>query len=254
MPAPHHGPRHDDASDDPARRRSVQHGGGTVNALGRQLADLARELHHQQTPDEVLDRIVTAAVALVPGAQEATISRVRHRSEVTAVVATSERAASFDDLQQELGEGPCLEALFDQRTIRVDELATETRWPGLARHAGELGIGSTLCFQLYVQEDNLGALNLLSERPQAFDDESEDVGQLLASHAAIALADTQQLTSLHLAMDSRDLIGQAKGILMARRKITAEQAFAVLVRHSQDTNRKLRDVAADVAGTGQLDR
>ncbi|MEZ0164426.1 GAF and ANTAR domain-containing protein [Kineococcus sp. LSe6-4] len=226
---------------------------GTGSSLSRRLAELALQLHRHRDPQDVLDGIVTAAVALVPGAREATITQVRRRQVVSAVAATSPGAGSFDALQQELGEGPCLDALFTEPLVRVDDLAADTRWPALARRAPDVGVASAVCVRLYVAGDNLGALNLLAPNPGAFDEEAEDVGQLLASHAAIAVAGTQEVANVRAALDSRDLIGQAKGILMARHKLTAEQAFAVLTRYSQDTNRKLRDVAADVAATGHLE-
>jgi hypothetical protein len=109
-----------------------------------------------------------------------------------------------------------------------------------------------LSFQLYVEGDNLGALNLYSRRPNAFDDESEHVGLLFASHAAIAFSDARKVEQLQHGLITRDLIGQAKGILMERFKITSAQAFTLLVRVSQHTNRKLRDVAKELANTGQL--
>jgi hypothetical protein len=107
-----------------------------------------------------------------------------------------------------------------------------------------------LCFQLFVQRDTLGALDLLAQATSAFTDESEHVGLLLASHAAIAAAGVYHFEHVNSALVSRDIIGQAKGILMERFKITADQAFAVLAQVSQDTNRKVSAVAEDLARTG----
>ena len=107
-----------------------------------------------------------------------------------------------------------------------------------------------LCLQLFVHRDTLGALDLLAHAESAFTDESEHVGLLLASHAAIAAADAYHFEHVTSALVNRDLIGQAKGILMERFKITSEQAFAVLAKVSQDTNRKLSAVAEDLARTG----
>jgi AmiR/NasT family two-component response regulator len=106
-----------------------------------------------------------------------------------------------------------------------------------------------LSFQLYVSGDNLGALNLYNGSPEAFSDQSEHVGLLLASHAAVAMAGAQHEEQLLQAVATRDLIGQAKGILMERYKITADQAFSLLIRASQDTNSKLRDVADHLIAT-----
>ena len=109
-----------------------------------------------------------------------------------------------------------------------------------------------LCLQLFVHEDTLGALDLLAHEKAAFTDESEHIGLLLASHAAIAVADAQKLGHAAIALANRDIIGQAKGILMERFKITADQAFDVLAKVSQDTNRKVYAVAEDLTRTGTL--
>jgi hypothetical protein len=109
-----------------------------------------------------------------------------------------------------------------------------------------------LSFQLYVEKDNLGALNLYSYRPDAFDDESEHVALMFASHAAVAFADAQRIDQLNHKAATRDLIGQAKGILMERYNINADRAFAVLVRVSQHNIRKLRDVAEELVSSGRL--
>jgi transcriptional regulator with GAF, ATPase, and Fis domain len=155
-------------------------------------------------------------------------------------------------LQEELGEGPCLDAAFDQQTVRVPDMAHEERWPRFAAVAAEAGAASMLSFQLYVEKDNLGALNLYSYRPDAFDDESEHVALMFASHAAVAFADAQRIDQLNHKAATRDLIGQAKGILMERYNINADRAFAVLVRVSQHNNRKLRDVAEELVSSGRL--
>jgi hypothetical protein len=134
-----------------------------------------------------------------------------------------------DKLQEEVGQGPCLDAAYQEETVRVADMASETRWPLFAARALAAGAGSMLAFQLYVEHDNLGALNLYSYEAHSFDDESEHVGLLFASH------------------------GQAQGILMERHKISGDQAFAVLARASQNSNIKLRDVAEHLVLSGLLD-
>lgn len=129
-------------------------------------------------------------------------------------------------------------------------MATELRWPLFARRAAD----SMLAFQLYVDGDNLGALNLYARRPNAFDDESEQVGLLFASRAAVAFAFAfaQQIDGLHQADQTRDVIGQAKGILMSRYNLTAAQGFQALVRASQHGNTKILSVATDLTQTRRL--
>jgi len=211
-------------------------------------------MQRQLDPQQVLDRVVSLAVTMVPGADEATITMVRARRHVYSAAATGDLARWFDSLQNETGDGPCLDAMWKQQTIRVNDLAADPRWPVLGPRAGARGVGSILCLQLFVHADTLGALDLLAHEKAAFTDESEHIGLLLASHAAIAVADAQNLEHATIALASRDIIGQAKGILMERFKITSDQAFDVLAKVSQDTNRKLYAVAEDLTRTGRLDR
>ena len=103
-----------------------------------------------------------------------------------------------------------------------------------------------LCFRLFVEGDTLGALNLYSKAGNAFGQESRTVGLVFAAHAAIALSSAIHDEQMEEALQSRDLIGQAKGILMAREGITADQAFDMLRRASQRLNVKLRDVAGSI--------
>jgi len=220
--------------------------------LSQRLADLARDMQRQDDAAAVMEVIVSTAVAMVPGAEEATISLTQGRRRVVSAMATSDLPRRFDDLQEEIRQGPCLDAMYEHETIRVDDLTSEQRWPELARRVRGLGLSSMLCFQLFVEGDDLGALNLLARQRAAFSDESERIGLLFASHAAVAVAQAQKLNHMGTALASRDVIGQAKGILMERYKITPTQAFALLARASMDTNRKLHEVAEYLATTGVL--
>ncbi len=221
--------------------------------LSQRLAELARNMQRQADAASVMELIVSAVAGTIPGAEEATVTLVHNRRRVVSAASTGQLARRFDDLQQETKQGPCLDAMYQQESVRVDDLASDPRWPELARRATEeLGVASVLCIRLFVQENDVGGLNLLARRPGAFTDESERIGQLFAAHAAVAVADAQDLNHITTALASRDVIGQAKGILMERYKITGEMAFALLAKTSQDTNHKLYDVAEHLAQTGSL--
>ena len=222
------------------------------NQLAEDFGELARSLEEHDDPDVVLAEIVAAAVAMVPGADEGSISVVTARSGVGSQAPTGDLPVQVDALQEETGQGPCLDAAFEQQTVRVADMASEDRWPHFARRASQAGAASMLSLQLYVAGDNLGALNLYSRTAGAFDDESEQVGLLFASHAAVAYAGVRKEAQLAKAVVSRDLIGQAKGILMERYKISPERAFLVLTRASQNNNRKLYDIAAELARHGTV--
>jgi GAF domain-containing protein len=220
--------------------------------LAGRFGDLARTLHAETDVARTLEAIVRAAVDTVPGAAHAGIMRVEGRSRITTPAATDKLVEQVDQVQYETRQGPCLKALFDEHTVRVPDLAEDGRWPDFAAGALALGVGSMLSFQLYAADDALGALNLYAPAPHAFDEGSEHVGLLFAAHAAVALANAEQQEQLTEAVRTRDLIGQAKGILMERYKLTGEQAFALLVRGSQQTNIKLRDLAEHLVHSGEL--
>ena len=220
--------------------------------LATMLSDVAQSLQQEPDLQETLQGIVDAAVEAIPGAQHVSLSAVTRRREVHTRAATDNLPRAVDRAQYETGEGPCLETLYEQRTARIANMTVEERWPAFTASARGLGVGSMLAVQLFVQGEDLGALNVFSEEVEAFGEESEHVALLFASHAAVAMAGAQETEQLRSAIEFRDLIGQAKGILMERFTITGEQAFQVLTRVSQHSNRKLRDVATELAENGTL--
>jgi GAF domain-containing protein len=226
---------------------------GPTRQLGDAMSRVARQLQEEHGRVEAtLQAITAAAVRTVPHADECGVSYVIGRRRIEPRAWTSELPRMVDSLQEQLGQGPCLDAVWDQEVVRVDDVATDDRWPAFARQASALGVRSMMCFQLFVAGDKLGALNMYSRTRNAFDEESQDIGLLFASHAAVALAGAEHEEHLRAGMDSRDLIGQAKGILMERHRLTADQAFGVLARVSQEMNRKLVDVASELTSTGAV--
>ncbi|TKV29380.1 GAF and ANTAR domain-containing protein [Arthrobacter sp. NamB2] len=216
------------------------------------LSELARSLQREDSEDAVLEQLVRAALQLVPGAEEASITLVTGRRRVESRFPSSDLARALDELQERTGEGPCVSAVYDEQTVRVPDLRNEARWPEFSTRAADAGAGSMLSFQLFVHGDNLGALNLASRTPHGFSEESGYVGLLVAAHAAVAFSDAQKLHQFKDAIATRDLIGQAKGILMERYGITSGQAFIMLVQVSSQTNAKLLAVAEQLATTGSL--
>jgi GAF domain-containing protein len=214
---------------------------------------IARRLQQEHGDVEgLLQAMTAAAVTTVPGTDAGSISYITERRHVESRAATGEFPRRVDEAQDRLQEGPCLDAARGQQVVVVTDMRDEPRWPRFAAEAVALGVGSCLSFQLVIDADRLGALNLYAHTPGAFTEESVDVGLAIAAHGAIALTGAQTEQHLRTAIDSRDLIGQAKGILMERYKLTAAQAFAVLVRASQEANRKLIDVALQLNDTGTM--
>lgn len=234
---------------DPAGEQPATSVGGD---LASQLSELARTLQNEQDLASTLTTMVSAAIELIPGAAEASISVVEARKTISSHAPSSQLPLEIDKLQEQTGQGPCMDAAWEERIVRVPDFSTEDRWPAFAPAAAAAGAQSSLSFQLWVEKDNLGALNIYGATPHAFDAESEEIGVLVAAHAAVAFADAQQISGLKEALATRDLIGQAKGILMERYKLTDQQAFVFLTRISSHTNTKLRSVAEHLTTTGNL--
>lgn len=200
--------------------------------LAQMLSEVARTFSGEQSLDDTLWAITDSAVSAVPGADFASITLVRNRREVQSVAATDVLVTRADKAQEEYGEGPCMSALYEHDTFRIDDVEQEQRWPQFRAAALELGVRSILSFQLYTDRHNLGALNLYSLHAHAFKEaEAEHVGLMFATHASVALRGAQQEKELKRAIETRDVIGMAKGILVERHKLTPDQAFDVLVRH-----------------------
>ena len=215
---------------------------GRRHDLAQVLGEVARSLDAEPDEKQTLSGIVTAAVNTIPGVVAGGISQV-HRRQVLPQMPTDELVTVCDKAQNELGEGPCLDAIWNQHTVIVDNFATDTRWPAFAARATELGAGSLISFRLYVQGDTLGALNLYGASGARFGEEARLVGEVFATHAALALAGARHSRQMDEALASRDAIGQAKGLLMAQQNLTGQQAFDLLVRAAQQANIKLTDVA-----------
>jgi transcriptional regulator with GAF, ATPase, and Fis domain len=235
----------------PVRQAVGSTGQRPAAGIGRQLSELARQMQADLTVEALLHHIVTAAAVEVPGADHAGITLVNGKK-LSTPAASDELVTRVDQVQYETGEGPSLDAARLHETVRTDDLRVEARWPRFARRATQLGVLSMLSLQLFVQDDSVGALNIYSARAGAFGPQSESDGMLLASHAALAMTSSRTETGLLAAMDSRDLIGQAKGILIERCKISGVEAFGLLVASSQAVNVKLRDVADHLVTTGEL--
>jgi GAF domain-containing protein len=215
-------------------------------------ADLALLVLSEQTLPGLLDVIVELAVTTVPGVDAASISLVIHdgkRLETTSASSVAVRVA--DEAQYRHRGGPCVEAIRTGTEVAVS--LPVPRWAAFSAAAGGLGFSSVWSFPLRPRDKTLGALNLYSTTGHGGDHQALLAARALAGQAAVVLANASTLMSAELAnrhlrdaLESRDVIGQAKGILMARHGVSADQAFDDLRRASQRHGRKLGDVAADV--------
>ncbi|WP_378741310.1 ANTAR domain-containing protein [Nocardia brasiliensis] len=225
------------------------------DALAVHFEVLTRTLLTATTVGETLQQIAAAVVVLIPDALLVSLTLRRADGTFFTPVATDDIAVELDQVQYRTSQGPCLDAARPNGPAFAasDDLSNETRWPYFAAAATRHGLGAVLSTELPAAAgpDALsGALNIYFH-PHGLNAQDKHRALLLATHAALALAHTHATeiadlrhTQLRKAIDSRDVIGQAKGILMARRGLTAEQAFDLLRRTSQDLNIKLSDLAA----------
>lgn len=218
------------------------------------LAEMARDLLAQSSVQATLDRIAAYAVELVDGCDAAGILVIKD-GRVQTLTATDNVARVSDRMQAEAGEGPCFDAV--ERKVEVyriaDMTAEDDRWPRYTSTARRLGVGSMMGFLLFTNgENDLGALNMYSSRPNLFTGRSEQVGWLLASHAAVALASARTNQGLWEAIGTRQDIGEALGIVMERHKLAEQEAFDLLTKISQNNNVKIRDLAHTINTTGRI--
>jgi hypothetical protein len=226
------------------------------------FAPLARQLFGNDDLREALAQVLKFTVEAVPGCDCASITLYRD-GRVVATVTSDAVAAELDEIQFATGIGPGPEAMQSENAVYSADLTSSPRWPVLAATAAQLDIASVLSHGLFVhrpaQWSALGAFNLYSATPGAFSDDDQEFGSILAAYVAVAVAIDQRRdevdrreAALHRGLSSRDVIGQAKGILMERQHLSAGDAFDLLRRASQRLNRKLVDVAQHLAETGEI--
>lgn len=217
-----------------------------------ELAKLARDMNAAPTENSRLELAVQAALELVGGCDHAGTTIVEAGVSITRT-GSDEVAMQADRLQQELEEGPVVDTVRDHETVLSLDLATDRRWPNWAPLAHrEVGVTSILSLLLYSDERSYGALSLYGDRPRAFDRDDLALAASLAGHVAVSIAAGRKIDHLGIALGSRTIIGQAEGILMERMGIDGDQAFAYLRRCSQDLNRKLVQLAAEIVATREL--
>lgn len=234
--------------------------------LAREFAQLTAVLLASGSVGEVLTRVVGAVRRVVPAADLVSVTLRDETGGFHTPVESGPVASEIDAAQYRSGRGPCVEsARADGPALAVaDDLRTDGRWPEFAATATRLGYRSVLATSLVpdVRPPRLpGALNVYARPAGAFVPADRDRMLLLATHASLALATCAAVSAAELqevqlrqAITSRDVIGQAKGILMARRGLTADAAFDVLRRTSQDLNVKLVELAATLtADPGAID-
>ncbi|MFL6060851.1 MAG: ANTAR domain-containing protein [Marmoricola sp.] len=215
------------------------------------LRDIAALAVTESDFSETAESVVALACETL-GCDHAGLSVFSAGGSFTTMGETSPLVAEADRMQYEYGEGPCVEAAWEQDTFVCNDLANDQRWSTWGPKAATLGFGSLLAARLTIAGESLGALNLYSTNVREFSAEDRDTAVILATHAAAPLIAVRERENLKVAVDGRTVIGQAQGILMQRFEVDADTAFSVLRRYSQVQNVKLRAVAELVVKEGGL--
>jgi len=228
--------------------------------LQRSLAALSRFLISDHSVADSLTRVAEMAVDSVAPAEFAGITMIVNER-VTTQAFTDPTCPEVDQAQYDSGHGPCLDAFRQGVTIVVDSLDGDGRWPEFAATAIAHGIHSTLSVPMLSGETSVGALNLYAPTEGAFGNADAETGRLFAAQAAVVLTNAQaywgarlKSEQLQVALDGRQPIDLAKGIIMNALGCGPDEAFDVLVKQSQRENRKLRDVAAEIVARTQRRR
>ncbi len=211
--------------------------------LAEIFAEVARALLEEHDVEGTLDRICVLAVKTMDACEAAGIS-IASGPRISSLSTSDALPRILDDIQSETQEGPCVDAIKEHEVFMTGALSEEARWPEFSRRAHEeTGVQSILSLRLFASGDTMGALNLYSTQADAFDDQDIATGSVFAAHAAVALSSAQREAQLEDKAATRDLIGMAKGIIMARQHVSDDEAFAILRRASQRMNVKIRELA-----------
>ncbi len=219
-------------------------------ALRRTMEDLPRTFRQSVPIDDLLNGVTAAAVDLIDGADCADVLVIRDSNDFRSLAPTRQLAIEVDDVQQRFREGPCLDAADGDALVQCDDLREDPRWPRFAKGAVEVGVHAMMSFQLYTHDHRKSALNLFALQPGVFTAKDQAVGAMLATHAATALIAHDRERQFQAALSSRDVIGQAKGMIMERFAVDATRAFELLKKLSQDSNTPLVDIAAVLVARG----
>ena len=213
------------------------------------FAELATITLADHSLDQVMVKVAQLTKSTLGVDGEVSVTLVQ-RGRPSTIASTGALAVDLDERQYERGYGPCLDCIAGGEPLIVEDMPTEQRWPDWAQAASRVGAGSSMSIPVPLQREVTAALNVYSTGTNSFDEAAVEVASTFAAYAGVALANMhlyeaqgQVAEQLQQAMQSRAVIEQAKGILMGQRRCGSQEAFDLLVRLSQQSNRKLRDVA-----------
>jgi ANTAR domain len=228
---------------------------GSTRDAGGGESGLAGLLFLKQAGPPSAEQLITVAAEAIPNSDHVCLTVAGTARGVQPVASSDELGPLLAALQARVDEGPGLEPVERNDLVHLPDLEADTRWPVFSRQARDLGIRSVVATRSALSPRGQVALTLYADRPDAFTADDLQTAMILGSFTGLTLEHDRQRTraaNLEVALETNRHIGTAIGILMARQMLTSEQAFQRLREVSQRQHRKLRDVAEDVARTGEL--
>jgi GAF domain-containing protein len=214
--------------------------------IAEALVLVAREINEPRSLESTLDTIVQTAARSLPGIEHVGVTIASRDGTLETKAGTDQLVWQLDQLQYDLGEGPCVHAIRKEPITKIEHACLESRWPLFMPPAIGLGLRSQLGLRLYTERETFGGLNLYSTSADIIDPDVQHMAELFAAHASIALGRVRHEADLNTALLTRKVIGQAIGILMERYAFDEDRAFMYLTRVSSHTNVKLRNVAKEI--------
>ncbi len=218
--------------------------------LARMFADMATAIDAKPSVEEALAETVDLATQAVGVAEMAGVSWLVKGSPIETTFASHATVKELDSIQFDIGQGPAVDATREGSIAVIDDTRLDETYPKFSAAASARGVLSAMSCQLSSPRRAIGALNFYATQAGAFDEGCREVAQIYAAQASIVLANRSLEGDLRTAIDTRGTIGQAMGILIERHKVAPDAAFDMLVRASQHTHTKLRELAQFVVDTG----
>lgn len=212
---------------------------------------MAEVVYSGESYASVYEALCRSAVELVDGCDHASLM-LRRNGRTETVAASDKTARRIDEIENEIGEGPCLDAIDEDEPDQhmCADLTEGSQWPQLARRImAETEVRGMAGFRLRQGGRRVGALNVFSDTPGALTEDSLDQAILLTAFASVALAaldSGEEASTLRRGLESNREIGKAVGLLMAMHDLDDERAFEMLAKVSQEMNVKVAEVASQV--------
>ena len=215
--------------------------------LAQLLADAAKATDSPGDITETLGVLCRGAKETVPGIDAVSVTLRHPDGTFETVAATDSLSAECDRLQYELGEGPCVDAAGGKGLVLSVDVGSDPRWRRYGPlAAGRFSVMAQFAYTMFAAQHAFGGLNLYSTSTATLDAEALALAELFATQGAVAMGHKRTIDQLSEGLETRQVIGQATGLIMERYGLDDSRAFEFLSRMSQGGNIKLRVIADEI--------